>query len=86
MTQKKYNGWTNYETWAVNEDSSYGYWTERARELKGKDDAITVLASELQDSFQEAIPEQVDGTVYRDLLDAALERVNWREIAKWLLE
>jgi len=31
----KYNGWTNYETWAVklwmdNEEPSYRYWRERA--------------------------------------------------------
>lgn len=36
MTEK-YNGWANYETWAVhrwlsNEEPSYRYWTERAQE------------------------------------------------------
>lgn len=35
MTQKTYNGWTNYETWVVklwmdNEEGSQGYWTEQA--------------------------------------------------------
>ena len=35
MSDKKYNGWTNYETWAValwidNEQSSYLYWREEA--------------------------------------------------------
>lgn len=34
---KTYNGWTNYETWAVklwidNEESSYNYWREVASE------------------------------------------------------
>ena len=33
---KKYNGWTNYETWVVNlwisnEQSTYCYWREQAR-------------------------------------------------------
>ena len=33
----EYNGWTNYETWAVklwmdNEESSYRFWAERAQE------------------------------------------------------
>lgn len=36
MNEKTYNGWTNYETWAValwidNEQSSYHYWREMAR-------------------------------------------------------
>ena len=36
MDEKKYNGWTNYETWAValwidNERSSYQYWRDEAR-------------------------------------------------------
>ena len=35
-TDKTYNGWTNYETWAVklwidNEQGSYEYWREQAR-------------------------------------------------------
>src|SRR5439155_23562107 len=34
---QRYNGWTNYETWAVklwmdNEEPSYRYWQERTRE------------------------------------------------------
>jgi hypothetical protein len=36
-TEKKYNGWTNYETWAVNlwlgnEQESYTYWRNAAQE------------------------------------------------------
>jgi hypothetical protein len=35
MTKNEYNGWYNYETWAVNlwldsEESSQNYWNERA--------------------------------------------------------
>jgi hypothetical protein len=37
MEQKTYNGWTNYETWAValwldNEEGPYAYWREQAEE------------------------------------------------------
>ena len=37
MTKNEYNGWTNYETWAVklwmdNEEGSSSYWAEAARE------------------------------------------------------
>src|SRR5437867_2054412 len=35
---QRYNGWPNYETWAVqlwlsNEEPSYRYWTKRAQEV-----------------------------------------------------
>lgn len=35
MNDKRYNGWTNYETWVVNlwmdnEEGKYNYWRERA--------------------------------------------------------
>ena len=35
MEEKRYNGWTNYETWAVNlwidnDQGSYTYWREQA--------------------------------------------------------
>jgi hypothetical protein len=38
-----YNGYTNYETWAValwmdNDRGSYDYWRERAQEIKGEGD------------------------------------------------
>lgn len=37
MSDKTYNGWTNYETWNVklwidNEEGSYNYWREAAQE------------------------------------------------------
>lgn len=38
MTKNEYNGWFNYETWAVslwidNEEGSYNHWRDRAREI-----------------------------------------------------
>jgi hypothetical protein len=39
MSDKRYNGWQNYETWAValwidNEEISYNYWREQAADHK----------------------------------------------------
>ena len=40
-TEKGYQGWTNYETWAVNlwlgnEQGSHEYWQEQARAPRGE--------------------------------------------------
>jgi hypothetical protein len=48
----KYNGWNTYETWAVklwldNEEGSYRYWTEQAREWQGSQRATLCLAEQL---------------------------------------
>ena len=98
-----YEGWTNYETWAVklwldNEEMTYRFWRARtiglsneAREMGGRwsfEDAggraISVLADELKAEHEKDTPE-VAG-VYADLLNAALSSVEWREIARALLD
>jgi len=81
-----YNGWTNYETWAVklwmdNDRGSYEYWQERAR---ANTDGEYNLSQELKSEHEDAMPE-VPG-VFADLLSAALSEVNWYEIAESLLE
>lgn len=89
MTQKEYNGWTNYETWAVNlwldnEEGSQRYWQAQAEEImrdNEKDDAVSILADEIQEQHAEANPVP-NGTVFADLMNAALSEVNWYEIAE----
>jgi hypothetical protein len=100
MNHKEYNGWTNYETWVVNlwmdnEQGTYDYWREVAREVSSDleeptnsmtkmDEAIYLLADRLKDHHEENRPE-LPG-VYGDLIGAALSEVNWQEIAEHLLE
>lgn len=91
MTQKEYNGWTNYETWLVklwmdNEAGSQDYWLETAADHLKVDgeDARRSLADRLKEEHEDALPE-VSGFV-SDLLNAALSEVNWWEIAESLLE
>jgi hypothetical protein len=89
-----YNGWTNYATWAVNlhidnEQGSQEYWAERASAALEDsdfdiDDAVSLLADHLQSDHEEAMPE-VTG-VFADLLGAALGDVEWREIARNMLQ
>lgn len=87
-----YQGWRNYETWVVslwidNEQGSQSYWQERAYHVMRRNErnhAITLLADELRSEHEEAMPE-VKG-VFSDMLTAAMERVDWREIASNMLD
>lgn len=92
---EKYNGWTNYETWAVtlwlgNEEASYRYWrAEAAHHRQDADEpnmAANNLAEQLKDEIEDAAPTDAP-SVYSDLLNAALAAVNWYEIAEhWLTD
>ena len=98
--QDRYQGWTNYETWAVklhmdNEQSSQEYWAKRAQEEAEAAEAnkfgttkervaVRELADCLQIEHERALPE-LQGFA-GDLLTAALCEVNWYEIAESLLE
>jgi len=105
---KGYNGWSNYETWAVklwmdNEESSYRYWRETAQEcwddaedkypnqfMNRIDNAQSMLAQRLEDEHdsqsEHPVFKAAEGSVYADLLNAALSEVDWLKIAASLLE
>jgi len=91
MTKKEYNGWTNYETWAVklwldNEQSSSEFWNERAKEQFERDakNAKYDLANILKEHHEEALPELTGFAA--DLLNAAMSEVNWDEIAGSIID
>ena len=89
-TERTYNGWTNYETWAVNlwldnDEGSYRYWREAAREhLDGadgdKDSATGGLSLRLREEVTDAQPD-MGASLAADLLGAAMSEVDWHEIA-----
>ena len=79
-----YNGWTNYETWAValwidNEQGTYLY----ARELL-EDKALDTgdAAEALKGWIVNEMAPDLGASMFADLLGAALSSVNWQEIAK----
>jgi hypothetical protein len=78
---KKYNGWANYETWAVNlwltnDEDTAGMLSELAQ---GTGD-LWQKAEELQGWVQDDNPVDYKAGLYSDLLNASLGRVDWREI------
>lgn len=88
---RKYNGWANYETWAVNlwlgnEEWSSRYWEEQTRSFSRDERAAFRLADQIEEEVTEAAPD-LGCTLYADLLSAALCEVDWAEIAgNWLEE
>jgi hypothetical protein len=96
MEHKEYNGWHNYETWAVNlwMDNSQPMYQDMAQEyfdradsdkyFTQKERAIIDFADVLKEEHSENMPE-VEG-VYSDLLSASLSEVNWYEIAEHYME
>ena len=88
-----YNGWSNYETWAValwidNEEPSYRYWREAAAWAKqrgSKQTAVIALANRLKDELSEQAPD-LGASMWADLLNAALGEVDWDEIAQNMIE
>jgi hypothetical protein len=82
----EYNGWTNYETWVValwmNNSESNGYRSVLIADTKdlAKSKQISWLADALQVWVDEDKP-LVNSSLYLDLINASLSKVNWREIA-----
>jgi hypothetical protein len=87
MEKREYNGWTNWETWNANlwidNDWHLGEsYQMQADDLVGsydQDDAVDQLADIIESDFNEFMPE-VSG-FFADMLNGAMRKVNWREIA-----
>ena len=93
MSDEKFNGWTNIETWTVrlwidNERETHFHWRDETRTVlrrEPRDMACGVLARKLEEAFDEVIPQLKHG-LFGDLLSTAVGRVNWHEIAESMLE
>ena len=77
-----YNGWTNYATWRVNLEIFDGLTSD----YYGTNDT-TRLAQELREHAEEIIEATTtEPGLARDYALAFLGDVNWREIARALIE
>ena len=81
-----YNGWTNYETWTVKlwmDNDGNPFWGLLAEEYKND---VYELAQRIKEEIEEGNPLNEEASMYSQLLNSALEEVNWQEIAESLLE
>ena len=88
MPNTQHNGWTNYETWAVNlwleNDEQTLAWLD---ELVGDDTEPYDKAKRLEDQIFMDIPEGCrEASMYSDLLTASLQMVDWQEIVRHGIE
>ena len=92
MTDERYHGHRNYETWAAylwltNEETSYFYWRGRASELlRNPDEAVYDLAHELREAIEDECPLAEEASLYSDLLRAAVREIDCQELAERFLE
>lgn len=102
MQKTAYNGYTNYETWAVklwldNEEPTYRYWRERTREVYRRSTPGGLITSFTRDdnarmALAEALKDEHGEALPKlqgfasDLLNAAFGEVDWHDIARSLLD
>ena len=101
MAKESYNTWANYETWNAKmcldndpDDDRYWQgvtakiWETAAGNMQSKSEAACdQLAETLRQKFcTDDLPDDCLTEMYADLLDAALSKVDWREIANALVE
>ena len=95
--RETYNGWTNYETWAVklwldNDEATYNMCLGLAEDARqdpnphpeiftGRQHASHVLADHLKAQVEDESPLADTASLYSDLLNAAISEVDWSEIA-----
>ena len=91
MSDKTYNGWTNYATWRINLEIFDGFDLEEYFQLNIKECDLYAISNNLKDYAEEIIflDSHIGGKTPSSLLEdyarAFLEQVNWGEIAKHLI-
>jgi hypothetical protein len=75
LADARYNGWTNYETWAVhlhltNTESSQNYWREKANECKAEAPTCQQVEANIWK------PEEAAGFLLADALKYEIEEGN----------
>lgn len=87
----KYQGWANYQTWAVNlwynnDQGLQNMCLEIARNGQVTEDPRTHTADALKEYTETANPLQDEASMFSDLMTHAISSVDWYEIADAFLE
>lgn len=83
MTLPRYEGWSNYPTWAVNlwlsnDESLYAIALEHRAEATTEEELSDNLKSLVEEY---CLPNLSDGNLQADLIQWALAYVDWTELA-----
>ena len=80
---KKYNGWTNYETWIVNLWLSNDQGTDELMiDMAKHSKDVYSLMEEIKDLIEELNPLKDNADLFSDLLNGAISECNFYEIAE----
>ena len=90
----EYNGWTNYETWSwytwtSNDEIEHGIWLNEAIswiQYGQPGQAVQQLADQLETGIRAQLADTQLTGAFRDILEAALHDINYREIAAAYVE
>jgi hypothetical protein len=90
MSDKTYNGWTNYATWRINLEIFDGISLDDFDGIEDKVDPNLVCAYTLGEALKERAEYYIecssDKGIARDYALAFLSDVNWHEIAEHMIE
>lgn len=81
----RYNGWTNFTTWAVFTWLDEPDWIDPEFDPIGYSGSVQAVADRLREAVTSSIPCDNPGIWY-DLASHALDSVNWTEIAEHLVD
>lgn len=92
MSDTKYNGWTNWETWNANlwidndwrMSESFALQAGDLLSSYEPDEAIERLSGRIEEYFRQQMPET--NGFFDDVIGMAMREVNWREIAKHYIQ
>jgi len=79
---KKYKGWTNYETWLVNLWLSNDQYDELMIDMAKHSKGVYSLMEKIKDLIEELNPLKDNADVFSDLLNDAISECNFYEIAE----
>jgi len=86
MTDKTYNGWTNYATWRINLEIFDGFNPIEDWGLEHETLTESELAELLQEHAEELVSQTAPEGLALDYAQAFMSAVNWHEIASHMLE